>query len=551
MKAGEIVFQKLLDGKIQYVVPLYQRTYSWDQRQWEQLWDDVLEVYGLAQPRNHFIGSIVTQQIPMSPESVVRYTLIDGQQRMTTLLILLSVIQQRAEDEGTDSHLSDEIRETCLINKFVSGDGRHKLMPTQRDRSDSVTAIDGGVLTGPSQIARAREFFEQMVVAGDKSEDKIDLRRLHRRIVNHLDMVSIHLEQADSPNRIFESLNNSGMPLSVADLIRNFLLMNILDLEEQERAYDDLWYPMEEALGTKAADFFWQYLMMDGSRPRKDETYEVVQERISPPTQEKSLAALKDFAKFSEFYVQVAELKPAVLPDKFSERMTRLNRWEVTVAYPFLMRALDEVASGTINMDVLVDVMELIESYVVRRTVCGVPTNQLRRIFALMSAQVDFGSQFFASTKNHLVSNRWPDDLEFRQKFIEFPFYTRARVDRTNLVLWTLERAFGHKETPEPSESITIEHIMPQSLTPEWRNELGDNADEIHGRWLHTVGNLTLSGYNPSLGNRPFIEKKGAFAEANFALTRSIVDSSAWDDSTIQRRGGELAELALTIWKRE
>ena len=134
---------------------------------------------------------------------------------------------------------------------------------------------------------------------------------------------------------------------------------------------------------------------------------------------------------------------------------------------------------------------------------------------------------------------------------IEFPFYTRTRVDRTNLVLWTLERAFGHKETPAPSDSITIEHIMPQSLTPEWRDELGDNADEMHGRWLHTIGNLTLSGYNPSLSNRPFSEKKGAFAEANFALTRSIVGSSAWYESTIQRRGSELAELALTIWKRE
>ena len=494
MKAGEIVFQKLLDGKIQYVVPLYQRTYSWEEKHWEQLWEDLLEVYALPEPRNHFIGSIVTQQIPMSPESVVRYTLIDGQQRMTTLLILLSVIRQRAAIDGTNGDLAEEIQETCLTNKFVSGDGRTKLMPTQGDRSDFATVVNGGILPGESQIAQARSYFDRMLSAGDETADKIDLRRLHSRIVNHLDMVSIHLEPVDSPNRIFESLNNTGMPLSVADLIRNYLLMNIPDLEQQERAYLHLWYPMEQALQGHAADFFWQYLMMDGSRPRKDETYEKVQERVSPATPQKSLAALKDFAKFTQFFVQVSELNNDCSDDGLAKGINRLNRWEVTVAYPFLMRALDNVASGNIDGADLVKVMELIESYVIRRTVCGVPTNQLRRIFALMSVQVDFDSGFYLSSKNHLMNNRWPSDEEFHSKFVEFPFYTRARVDRTNLVLWTLERAFGHKESPEPSDTITIEHVMPQSLTPEWEEELGNNALDMHGRWLHTIGNLTLSG---------------------------------------------------------
>ena len=553
MKAGEVVFQKLLDGKIQYVVPLYQRTYSWEEEQWEQLWDDLLEVYALSDPRNHFIGSIVTQQVSTSPESVTQYILIDGQQRMTTLMILLSVLKQRAETE-TWGVLSDEIQETCLVNKYSMGDERIKLMPTQGDRKAFGMVVEGDTPPTESKIAKARDYFVKMLDAGDGAGNKIDLRKLHSRIVNHLDMVSIHLDEDDSPNRIFESLNNTGKPLSVADLIRNYLLMNISDLEQQEQAYNKYWYPMEQlfADGPKdvAADFFWQYLMMDGSLPRIDETYEKVQENIRPPTPQKALTALKNFAKFSRYYAQIAGLNASGLDGVLSEQVSRLNQWEVTVAYPFLMRAMDSVESNAISQGDLVEVMRLIESYVIRRTVCGVPTNQLRRIFAQMSVQVAFNNKFYEDSRNHLMNNRWPNNNEFRSAFVEFPIYSPTRNNRTNLVLWTLERAFGHKEQPEPTNDITIEHIMPQTLSREWVNELGANASEVHERWLHTIGNLTLSGYNPPLGNKPFSEKKLVLAKANFALSASVKDFEEWNETSIQRRGDELAELALQKWKR-
>ena len=235
-----------------------------------------------------------------------------------------------------------------------------------------------------------------------------------------------------------------------------------------------------------------------------------------------------------------------------AERLNRLNQWEVTVAYPFLMRALDSVVSGDVNESDFVEVIRLIESYVIRRTVCGVATNQLRRIFATMSSQVEFTNQFYATAREHLEKNRWPEDAEFRTKFIEFELYSSSRVrgDRLNLVLWTLERAFGHKETPEPSNNITIEHIMPQTLTEEWKAELGADASEVHRKWLHTIGNLTLSGYNPSMSNKPFSEKKLAFAEANFALSKSINSFGTWNETSIQRRGEMLADIAVKIWKR-
>ena len=554
MKASEVVFQKLLDGKIQYVVPLYQRTYNWGDDQWEQLWQDVLEIYAMSIAKNHFIGSVVTQQVPTEPESVSRYTLIDGQQRMTTLFILLSVIRQQAMAEGSEwGHLADEINKTCLINEFNAGEEHIKLQPTQRDREAFASVINGDQSFADSNIEKARKTFEKMLVEGDSNGDKIDLRKLHGCIVNHLDMVSIHLDQEDSPNRIFESLNNTGMPLSVADLIRNFLLMHISDLAEQEKAYNELWYPMEQLLSKGhnglSTDFFWHYLMKDGELPRKDETYEVIQRHISLPNTHSAITALADFSKFANYYAQIVETGEVDTNSNLQTQIRRLNQWEVSVAYPFLLKALDAVSAEIIHNTDLVDVIQLLESFVVRRTVCGVPTNQLRRIFAQISVQIDFAN-FVESARSYLLNNRWPDDNEFRSRFTVFPLYSRGRSSRANLVLWALERSFGNKEAPEATDDITIEHIMPQTLSDDWKRTLGSDANDIHDQWLHTIGNLTLSGYNPALGNLPFPDKKTALAKSNFDLNTSLQDLDIWNEDSIKARANELAERALQIWKR-
>lgn len=555
MKAGEVVFQKLLDGKIQYVVPLYQRTYSWEEEQWEQLWDDLLEIYTMEVPKNHFIGSVVTQQIPNQPESVSRYTLIDGQQRMTTMFILLSVIRQRAAAEPDIwNRLGDEILNTCLINEFNDGDEYVKLMPTQRDRVPFRSIVNGEPVVAGSQIERAHSYFLRKLQDGDIDGNQINLRKLHSCIVNRLDMVSIHLEQDDSPNRIFESLNNTGMPLSVADLIRNYFLMNITDPQQQEAAYNEHRYPMEQALSqggqNMSANFFWHYLMKDGSLPRKDETYDEMKIAFDRPTQQVAAEALQDFAKFSGYYAQITESDTTTLHENLASQINRLNLWEVAVAYPFLLKSWDAVASGEVQVQELVTVMEMIESFVVRRTICGVPTNQLRRIFAQLSAQVDI-QNFVASAGNYLLGNRWPTDDEFLSKFVDFPLYSRGRAARTRLVLWALERSFGSKETPEDTDTITIEHVMPQTLSPEWVVELSNGAQDVHERWLHTIGNLTLTGYNPELSNQSFAYKKDWYQKANFELSKSIQSCDRWTEQSIKKRATELAKRAVKIWGRE
>ena len=235
-----------------------------------------------------------------------------------------------------------------------------------------------------------------MIENGDSEDKEFNLQKLQNCIVSHLDMVSISLHENDSPNRIFESLNNTGMPLSVADLIRNYLLMNIPNLEHQERAYDKTFgNPMEQSFPKEqiTTGFFWRYLMMDGSLPRQDDTYEEVQERFKNYTTPKEYeTALKEFTKFARYYVQIIGHDKSDLDATLLRQISRLNQWEAAVAYPFLMRSMDNVASGNISQDNLVEVMHMIESFVIRRQVCGVPTNSLRSIFARMSSQVDYNS---------------------------------------------------------------------------------------------------------------------------------------------------------------
>lgn len=558
MKAGEVVFQSLLNGKIQYVVPLFQRPYSWGEEQWGKLWDDLIEVYEMAEPANHFIGSVVTQQITTSPEGASRYTLIDGQQRMTSLFILLSVIRNVAQERENDSdpELVEEILVSSLINKFVKGDGQNKLLPTQRDREDFFSVMNGQVPESDSAIGKAATYFAKALDNGDSEGNELRLRTLYRCIVERLDMVSIHLDSNDSPNRIFESLNNTGLPLSVADLIRNFFLMNIPDAVQQEDAYNKYWLPMESLLSggsrDKSPDFFWRYLMMDGSFPRIDDTYAEIQKRFNyHPNQQESVDALKDFKRFARHYAQIADLSHLNADENVMVGMRRLNQWEVDVAYPLLMRLFDALESGLITNDDLCAVMGMIESFVVRRIVCGVHTNQLRRIFAQMSGQAkDRYDHITDFAHDHLSNNRWPRDDEFRAKFVDFRLYIRGRLNRTRLVLDSLERSFAHKETPELTSNITIEHIMPQSLSDWWKDSLGSNYSEIHEQWLNTVGNLTLSGYNPDMGNSPFPEKKKILAESNFALSDSIQTIENWNAAAIKERGELLANQALQIWKR-
>lgn len=560
MKAGEIIFQSLLNGDVQYNIPLFQRTYNWRESQWERLWDDLLEIYAMPQPKNHFIGSVVTHPMTSIAGGTSKFAVIDGQQRITTLLIILAVIRNRAKADPKElTTLEDQIYKSSLINEFAEGAGRIKLMPSRRDRDSFNDVVEGREISADTQVARAWIYFNNALSQGYKDQ-RIDLRKLYTCITSHLEVVSITLQESDNPNRIFESLNYAGMELTASDLIRNYLFMNIRDSDTQDFAYDKYWYPMQELLGSSSMmdNFFWRYLSMDGSLPRddKDSIFNGVRGRLGfDPTDDATVKLLHDVHKFSHYYARIIGHNISGLDECINTRLRRLRVLRIGVAYPFLMKALDHISSDTITENQLAKVLRMVESFLVRRWVCGYTTRGHRQLFARMVASVDFHTDFVQSSKNHLLGDGyegwgWPSDNRFRDRFSEFRLYVPSRLARTRLVLTSLERSFESKEMPKLTEDITIEHVMPQTLSDKWIATLGQDVTEVHNHWLDTVGNLTLTGYNPKLGNRCFSKKKKYMKDSNFALTKSIVESDTWNADTIQQRGRELAERALKIWPR-
>ena len=550
MKAGEVKLSELLFSKLQFRVPLFQRTYDWKLEQWEQLWDDILAIYEMEERRSHFIGAIVTQQLDGAPERVKPYLLIDGQQRLTTLLVLLAGIRKKAIDSG-EVGLAEEIENTCLTNKIFNplNDEMFKLRPTQRDRKPFAAIMNNDAPPETeNNVYKAFNYLIKALETNDSNGNPINLSHLKQCITDYLELVSITLEQQDSPHKIFESLNNAGMALGSSDLIRNFVFMHILDEEKAEEAYELHWFPMQEATGAKLDDFFWRYLMMDGSLPRSDDTFTEMKKHLGQQlSATEATSAMASFANFAWHYCRLHQLTRA---DKeiFNQQAKRLSKWEVEVADPFLMKALEWAEEGEITWEMLVESMKMIESFVVRRAVYGVPTNRLRSLFTKMSAQAH-SSDFVEWSRGYLLSNEWPDDKGFRNSFAGYRLYSN-RLNRTNLILQTLELDFGHREHPDFNGQISIEHVMPQTLTDEWKEMLGSDASEVHSKWLHTPGNLTLTGYNSELGNYSFDKKKELLANSNFALSQSILQQEVWNEDIIKARGEALAERAVRLWPR-
>lgn len=561
MKASEVVFQSLLNGKIQYRVPLFQRTYSWDGEDWQRLWDDLLDIYDLTELRSHFLGAVVTLPIDSGPEDAAKYMLIDGQQRFTTLLILLAAIRDLAREGDPTAVLAAQIDQECLLNTFAVREDEHfKLKPTQQDSDDFVDVLKGKPApAASSRVWEARQFFTKKLAEGDLTGTPISAGRLKSCITDYLTLVSITLDKQDSPHRIFESLNNTGEPLTASDLVRNHVFMRIPSEAEQRRAYDEHWYPMQARMeagdGTSGlTDFFWRFQMMLGELPRYDEVFEAMRRWIEAFVQQDDQAvvtALAELDRFSELYLRIWRPDAVDQPVAIAAQLSRLNAWEVSVAYPFILRAMDWFTSDSVEVDEnkLLEVLRMIESFVVRRLVVGIPTNRLRRVFAGMSKQVT-SNDFVASARGYLLANEWPSDEVFHAGFQDAPLYRSARVGRLRQILISLERAYERNEAIAMTDRITVEHVMPQTLSSSWREELGPEVDRIHAQWVHTIGNLTLSGDNTEMGNLPFEKKKEILRDSRFALNRHILESDHWGEAEIRRRATELADKSVSVWPR-
>jgi uncharacterized protein with ParB-like and HNH nuclease domain len=550
MEAAEAKIQRVLEGTKQFLVPHYQRPYSWKEEQWKTLWHDVLELLEEREAKPHFLGSIVTSPARTVPEGVEKRLLIDGQQRLTTLLVLLTLIRDRAR-EGGAVKLADRI-EDLVTNRHEDGADHFKLLPTQSedaaesDREAFVRILSGTRAPTRSGIGAAYDFFASKL----RRADAPDLEELLRALVGKLTLVSIILDEKDNPHRIFESLNGKGRPLSQADLIRNYFFMRLPE-KEHERIYIDLWRPMQRRLGEDAlTDFVRHYLTRFGGVIRETDVYAALKARVEEDPARPPVEHLKDLARCSEFYAILMQPEKAE-SDRIRTRLERLNRLEVTVAYPFLLAVYDEFNTGARSEDDVCTILDAIENFLVRRFVCGIPTHGLNKIFAALYDQAArSGGDFVAGVRRALSQGArgYPRDDIFREQLGSARLYGSGdRLKKTKLILERLEGALGHKEVV-PGSALTIEHVMPQTLSDAWKVHLGTSWEEDHEQFLHTLGNLTLTSYNAELSNAPFFEKKKLFATSHVELNRHFEPLDRWTGSEIEHRSEALTDLALSLW---
>lgn len=564
MKAKEANFLQFIQGAKQFVIPIYQRTYSWDSKQCSQLWDDIARVATDEQIPSHFIGSVVyIEEGIYQVTAVPRLLVIDGQQRLTTLSLLILALADVLEERGVDLQIGEaaisprKLRNYYLVNNEEEGDQRYRLVLTRSDRDLLTDLIDGAPLpediTATSSLVDDNyRFFERKL-----KNTEIPLENIYQGIGKLIVVdVSLH-RQEDNPQLIFESLNSTGLDLSQADLIRNFILMG-LEQSQQEYLYNTYWYRMEQIFGNaERAEQFDRFIRdfltikHNGNIPTLRDIYDEFKSHVGwRNTDIEPIVA--DVFYFAQYYARLAF--PEVYEDdaELRKTMININTLKVDVSYPFLMEVYIDYENGRLTKEELLEIMELVESYVFRRAIVGIPTNSLNKTFATLTRSVDKERYLESLKASFMLMDSYrvfPTDEEFKQALITRDVYSlRARIQ---YLLDKLEN-YNRKEPVNVSE-YTIEHIMPQNenLNTDWREALGENWRETHERWLHTLGNLTLTGYNPEYGDRPFHVKRdmdGGFRESPIRLSRGLGQLDTWNAEEIQQRGERLASMAVEVW---
>ena len=566
MKANEASFLHLIRKSPQFSIPIYQRTYSWTDKECRQLWEDIIRTGNRDDIPSHFVGSVVyiTQnpnETILSPSSLL---VIDGQQRLTTLTLLLAALadylnSQPAENkEPIEGFSPNKIISYYLINKEEEGEKRYKLILTQTDKESLIALISDKELPKEHSV-RIAENFELLkkLIAQEKGKLVTLCKGLAKLMV-----VEVALNRAyDNPQLIFESMNSTGKELSQADLIRNFVLMG-LENNLQADLYDKYWRPMEISFGQEAYteyfdDFMRHYLtLINGEIPRKGEVYEAFKEysRSTKVTNGGIASLVAEIRRYSRFFCAMAFDKES--DPSLREAFYDLKNLKVDVAYPFLLELYNRYDLGLLSKEDFLILVRTVESYVFRRVICSIPTNSLNKTLADFAAQAksfeEDGLVDFLNAKFHgLVSyKRFPNDEEFRKDISTIDLYNRVRA-RTTYCLRKLE---NHRRKEKVNlEEYSIEHIMPQnpSLQEQWRSDLGEDWERVHNSWLHTLGNLTLTGYNSEYSDRPFAEKRdmeGGFKDSPLKLNEGLGNTERWNEDTIISRGQRLSDLALKVW---
>lgn len=563
MQVRETTLRELLGGSKQFRVPLFQRTYSWTDRDHALLWRDILRQYeqfvevqqggGASSPGGHFIGSFVLAPTPSSA-ALPAFLVVDGQQRLTTLLVALAALREAAATG--DPKAVERITNEFLINQYSEGEDRWKFVPTEADRESFQRCMEGLPLTSSDLVIDAYRFFEKQLALPRTTDDPIDFRILEQVIVSQLSIIDITAQSGDNVYRIFESLNATGVDLTQADLLRNYLFM--LLPTRGKSVYRDVWLPMQNLLGPENLEGLARVdLRRRGIQVREDDVYRTQQIRLAQFEDDESAieAEVRELALQAGHYAKI--LKPDLEPDLHVRRyLSFLQRWGANTTHPVVMYLYEKRSQGAISDTDMAEVMQNIESFLVRRLLIGVQSRNLSRIFLeLVSYLRDHSHEpILTMVRNQLSTGRkyWASDEEVRQAAIKRTFYHYGRAIQRRLVLERLEESFNNLERGDLAAlPLSVEHIMPQTMSPEWIEMLesyGEDPQEAHQELVHTLGNLTLTAYNPELSNDPFERKQQIFTSSQLSLNHDLPGYRVWTRTEIEGRAQELASRAIDIW---
>lgn len=564
MQAGETTLNKLLNTSRQFIVPIFQRNYSWQKSQYEQLWFDILRASKFKEKQNHFIGSIVYIDMGTPAGRPQQLLLIDGQQRLTTISILLCAIKDYVQKFNLETNLINlaKIKNQFLYNSDEIDEDRYKLLLNVQDKETYIKLIDNTIFTvnkPATNIIKCYEFFYERIEDFIKQYGQID--EIYAGIFK-LSLVSISLDKdSDNPQMIFESMNSTGKDLSQTDLLRNYLLMDLTP-EKQTRLYKTYWKPMEELFGediykndvNKFDYFIRDFLTLKsdtGYICKINNVYENFKRYYLDNNCEK-FVVLKDLFTYAKYYACIDLLQEK--DDELKLYWQEFKKLDSHVVYPFLLKLYDDYSCQILIKEDFKKILQVVISYLWRRAICEIPTNSLSKTFATLYQAVDKDDYVNSVIKAFVFKSsykRFPSDYEVREKLQTKDIY-HFRLRK--YLLEALENYYHKEPIDLNTANYTIEHIMPQNIEHNlsWQQMLGENWQEVHSLYLHTLGNLTITGYNAEMSNKSFGEKvngESGFKHSHLKLNESIVQCDVWNKKAIQRRTNILTDIILKIWK--
>ena len=561
MKAAETKVDRFLgSNETAFAIPVYQRNYDWAKTQCAQLFKDILAVGADETQSGHFIGSIVYVHDDVHAVAALQeFTIIDGQQRLTTLTLIYIAIYRHFLAAGEDRE-AQRIYKTYLINEFAEDAEKLKLKPTDNNKAALAQMMDPQEAVKVSGYSRLIENFRFFQSRMDASNVATVLKGLSKLL-----FVNIALDrQKDNPQRIFESLNSTGLELSQADLIRNYILMG-LPRREQEQVFRKFWEPIErnarnlEVNESRLSDFIRDYLTLKQKDiPNKGAVYAKFKERFPVPSSPELMEALNEIRDLSNVYARL--LNPDMETDAvISRELGYIRTLEINVSYPFLMPVYRDFQSGVIVRDEFAAVLQLVQSYVWRRAILGLPTNALNKIFMGLYDRVEL-EDYLKSVQRALMqrggTQRFPRDPEVLAVLKEKDMYSMKGRTRTYF-FDRLENHNNREIVDVTVPGITIEHIFPQKPDPEWRNTVDEDDFAAMGeQHLNTIGNLTLSGNNGRLGNKTFAEKRDmnhdggeqGYRFSRLWLNRDLQTLDHWNVAQVEARAERIALRFLEVW---